>query len=138
MERQNFLIVVADQLRADALQAFNPSSPVSTRNLDKLASAGVGFSQVTALRARSRGVNMPCRRALRPLIRKNTCDSIIDFPMIFRFSQQLVISAYLFGRWRRGWGGGRAFGQSPMELLQLQIVGAHQHCAAPKVAVRNR
>ncbi|HEF5873635.1 TPA: sulfatase-like hydrolase/transferase [Burkholderia cenocepacia] len=41
----NFIIIVADQLRADCVHAFNPSTPVRTPNLDRLARNGVAFTQ---------------------------------------------------------------------------------------------
>ncbi|SDH87917.1 Arylsulfatase A [Pseudomonas flavescens] len=42
--RPNFLVIVADQLRADCLPGF-ASTPVRTPNLDRLAAGGVRFSE---------------------------------------------------------------------------------------------
>ncbi|TBU95838.1 sulfatase [Pseudomonas dryadis] len=45
MSRPNFVVIVADQLRADCLPAFNPQTPVRTPHLDRLAERGVRFSE---------------------------------------------------------------------------------------------
>ncbi|WP_277964992.1 sulfatase-like hydrolase/transferase [Pseudomonas sp. RIT-To-2] len=44
-QRPNFIIFVADQLRADYLPGFNPQTPVRTPALDRLAAQGVRFGQ---------------------------------------------------------------------------------------------
>lgn len=43
--RPNFIIIVADQLRADCVRSHNPDTPVHTPNLDRLAAGGVTFAQ---------------------------------------------------------------------------------------------
>ncbi|MBD1587255.1 sulfatase-like hydrolase/transferase [Pseudomonas typographi] len=45
-ERPNFIVIVADQLRADSLPFLNASTPVLTPCLDKLARHGVSFAEV--------------------------------------------------------------------------------------------
>jgi arylsulfatase A-like enzyme len=44
--RPNFVVVVADQLRADDLPLFSPEAPTRTPNLQRMARAGVAFSEV--------------------------------------------------------------------------------------------
>ncbi|KWF93851.1 sulfatase [Burkholderia cepacia] len=43
--KPNFVIIVADQLRADCVHAVHPATPVLTPNLDRLAAGGVAFTQ---------------------------------------------------------------------------------------------
>ncbi|NIE55166.1 sulfatase-like hydrolase/transferase [Burkholderia sp. Ax-1735] len=44
-KQPNFIVIVADQLRADCVHAVHPSTPVLTPNLDRLAADGVAFTQ---------------------------------------------------------------------------------------------
>ncbi|WP_419687842.1 sulfatase-like hydrolase/transferase [Burkholderia theae] len=44
-QRPNFIIFVADQLRADCVHAVDPATIVSTPNLDRLAADGVAFTE---------------------------------------------------------------------------------------------
>lgn len=44
-DRPNFIILIADQLRADCVRSLNPETIVQTPNLDRLAADGVTFTQ---------------------------------------------------------------------------------------------
>lgn len=45
-QRPNFVVIVADQLRADDLPIFRPDAPTRTPHLQRMAREGMAFSQV--------------------------------------------------------------------------------------------